>query len=707
MANIAPIQTGDGSEEATASAFRPGSFGPSPTPDLRTNVAAPLDVRGAPSQASFLAAQLQQSLETMRWPMMTAERVQGMQHARQMEQQGTADAMSGNIDPNVEEADSSYRSGAVRVVAQKAAIKAVQGWSQFAQDPQNGIGQMGPQQLLATMDGYFRKQLGGLERDPMAAAAIEPLIAHTMNETVGRVTNSQITEKFNDGLANASALAENQASHGGASAGITGAGVFNYGQQLDTLTALAAGNRAYAKGQLDQALVQTAVAQKNTSILDLIQTAPGQNAIAPKTQLLMSEARTTIERANKEAQAQYTQAQSFGVLAGWDQQLAGKTPVPFSQINQAVQQHRITQEQGLEYYQRSLTLGEQLDRQAGASNILASGQPWWDAVGTPKADGKAPYTKQDFTNANDAAIDKLPQEQRDTAAIMRTRQYGLVYSPLAARVNSEPVTTAQGVKDVLSTYNSMNSTDAGVTGQYFSDPKRLAEVHQMLTLRQSGMGDADIATYMQKSAGPQSPEAVGVKAADINKALGTSTFQSGHFWNGGPVDMATIANPGQVQQRALALAHQMAASGSCTGATCATAAAKAVIDQSYVIKLSGGNHSLVIPRAVSDPPTSQSQPALQYWYDNALPGIAKATGHDAFDMRLVPNPSQPGSYTLTDSTGLPVSEQTFTLPAIVAYWQKGQGDAVRAKQQTAAATAARSAQGQAAAINSEVNLIGR
>ena len=694
---VTTIQTGDGSQEASASTFRPGGFGPSPTPDLRTNVAAPLDVRGAPSQASYLAAQLQQSLDTMRWPLMSAERIQGMQREQQAEAQGRGDAAAGNVNPELVQKDSAYQRGAMTTLGQKYGYQLAQWAQQQITDPNSGWSGMTQQQLMAALDAQSRKTMGGMETDPYFASAAAPIVQHIHNEVLGWKVKAQHDSDVEQMRSNTGA-ALTMAAQGGPA--------FNYAQAFATYRNTFGGDGNLARTTLDQDILSYAQANRNLQALDYIQPAPGQTALPPKTQLMVSEARTAITRANTEAQAQYTQSQSFGVLSAWDKQLTGRTPIPFSEINQAVQQHRITQQQGLEYYDKSLKLGEQLDRQTGASTILASGQPWWDAVGTPKEAGKAPYTKQDFVAANDAAIDKLPEEQRDAAAVMRTRQYGLIYTPLATRVNNEPVTTAQGVKDVLSTYNAMNSTDASITGQYFSDPRRLAEVHQMLTLRQAGMGDDDIATYMQKHTGAQSAQDVGAKASDINKALATTTFQSGHFWNGGKVDMATIANPGQVQQRALALAHQMAASGACTGATCAAAAAKAVIDQSYVIKLSD-NHSLVIPRAVTDPPVSQSQSALQFWYNKALPDIAKATGHDAADLRLVPNSSQPGSYTLTDSTGLPVTEQAFTLPAIVSYWQKAQGDAVRAKQQTAAATAVRSAQGQAAALNSEVNLIGR
>lgn len=678
MADIQPIQSLDGSQPAAAGAPRvpPGGFSPTPTPTMTTNVTAPLDVSAGPGQTAFLAAQLRQSLDTLRRPLMYAEEAQGMAEATKSLQQGEADAMAGKVDTATAQANGNYNAGVVRVTAQRAALNATTAWQQWVADPKNNVSAMNPQQLLTAHDKFMRQQLGGLEGDPVAAQAMEPILTHSANETVGRFIQYKTQENFETGVTNAVQLAQAQSVHGGAA--------FQYGQQLDTLTALAHGNRSYAKGELDSALVQAAVANHNPALLDMIQAAPGQ-ALSPKTQLMVSEARGSIARANKEALAQYTQSQSFGVLAGYDRMLAEKTPIPGSQITADLKANRITQSQALSYYEKSLKLGEQLDRQAGASQILAAGTPWWDHVGTQQPGSTKVYTKQDFVDANDAAIAKLPPEQRDMAAIVRTRQYGLVYSPLAARVSSEPVTTSDGVKDVLGAYNSMNSVDASITGQYFSDPKRLAEVHQMLTLRQSGMSDGDIAEYMQKHGGAQSPEALGAKAADINKALGTATFQSGTL-GFGEVDMANIANPGQVQQRALTLAHQMAASGACTGATCASAATKAVIDQSYVIKLSG-NHSLVIPRAVTDPPVSQSQPALQYWYDNVVPGIAKATGHDAADLRLIPNPSQPGSYTLTDSTGLPVTEQAFTLPAIVSYWQEKRGDKVRAQQQTAAARA--------------------
>ncbi len=335
MANLAPLQSGDGSQPVAAGTFHVGNFGPSPTPQINTNVAAPLDVRGAPGQASFLAAQLQQSLSALRFPAMEAARAQGMQRARQMTAQGMADAMSGNIDPELAAKDAAYNSGAVKVTAQKAAIQTVGAWQQFATDPANGLDKMTPQQIVDTQDQFFRKHLGGLENNASAAVAIEPIVTHAMNETLGRTIQYQSAQRFEDGLNNAATLAASQAIHGGANVGVTGKGVFNYQDQLNTLTTLAGGNRAVAKAQLDGAITQTAIAQNNAGILDAIQTAPGQ-ALAPRTAEMVQEARLRIQANNlrlntiKDKLAQTNAYQA--ILGGTDARTAVQTYLAHSPL---------------------------------------------------------------------------------------------------------------------------------------------------------------------------------------------------------------------------------------------------------------------------------------------------------------------------------------------------------------------------------------
>lgn len=693
MANVDPIQDGDGSQAATASAFRVGNFGPSPTPRLETNVAAPLDVRSGPSQASYLAAQLQQSLESMRYPMMTAERIAGMKQAQQMGDKGTAAAVSGNVDPALMQKDQNYNAAVTRVIAQRHGLQAVNAWQQYIADPKNNAASMTSQQLLQAHDDFMRKALGGLESNPNAATVLAPLIQHSANETLGRFHLYKQNENFQDGLTTAVGVASAAVQHGGP---------FDYQGQLSTLTTLAGGNRSVAKAQLDKGLIQQALADHNPALLGLIQAAPGQSGPAPATALAISDARDSINRYTAEQASQGIQQRQYGILSQWDNSLTSKTPISQAAINEAVANKDITPEAGLMYLQKSNDLREHMAATTAANTATNAGAPLYTLAGQqiPGAKPGKVYTQEILQKSFDANIDRLPPNQRINAAVRGTQQHGFVYTPLASTANNEPLNTEQGVKDVTGLYNGLNSVDASVTGKYFS-PKRLAEVRQILQMKQAGMSDADIATWTQKHGDPQTPEAVGIKAASINSALAnagwTVSGPRAHWYTPGtssnvPV-LSGIANPGQLTARVKTRAGFLAQSGLCTPDVCVSEAARQIKDESYTIDV-GNGHSLVIPMTKSDPPPGLSQPALQDFFDNHAVQIANADGWhgDKSELRLIPNTVQPGTYTLMDATGRAVSRDTFTLAGIVGAYQKSAYGRIQAQQQTAAARAVKGEQ---------------
>lgn len=680
---VDPIQTGDGSQVTSAGTFRTRGFAPTPTPDITTNVVAPLDVRGAPGQASILAQQLQESLQSMRFPVMEAQRARGEVQAKQNYDQGVADQSAGRLNPELMQADGSYRAGAVQTRVQASYYQwAPQEARKLANDP--SFVTKSPEEVQDALDADAKQAFGGLENDPLGARTLAPLLTHFASEVAGYHIRAANEYNANQQL--------NNIGQGALAAAVHGA-PFDYQGAVTTLAKFQGMDAASQNAA--NAVIQTAVATHQASVLDQIRPAPGQKSLPPALLARVSDARDSINRYSAQQAAQQTQQRQYGILSQWDNSLAAKTPISQSAITEAVNNRDITPEAGLMYQQRSNALREHMQATTAATTAVNSGTPLYTLAGQqiPGAKPGKVYTPELLQKTFDANIDALPQGQRISAAVRGTQQQGYVYSPLASTANNEPLNTAQGVKDVTGLYNGLNSIDASVTGKYFN-PKRLAEVRQVAAMKQSGMSDEDIATWVQKHGAPQTPEAAGIKMSQVNAALSSWTLSGprDHWYTPGLHSsqsvLADTANPGQIVARVRNRAAFLAQSGLCTPDVCVTEAAKQIQDESYSIALPNGR-SLVVPMTKSDPPTAITQPALQDFFDNHAAKIAQADGWhgDPSDLRLVPNTVQPGTFTLMDDTGRPVSRDTFTLQGIVGAYQKGAYAKVQAAQQTAAAKA--------------------
>lgn len=668
--NVNPIQSGDGSQAVSAGAggvprgmYGPG-FGPTPTPNLETNVTAPLDVRGAPGGAQFIAGQLQQSLSAMRFPMMEAARAQGMEQARQLLAQGRSDASAGTINKALLGKNNAYNQGVNTTLGQKYGY-ALQTWvEQQRADPQSGWSQMTPQQIANTVDAQARKTMGGMENDPYFASSAAPIVQHAVNEAVGWRIKAQHASDLDSADQNVANALHSWANGGPA---------FNYQQQFQTYKNLFGGNGQMARARLDQQVVGAAIGSGNAQYLDAITPAPGQQALPGRVAQMVEQARASINVKAQEQLHQQQQANEFSVGAGWDQRLANKQPIPFAEIQQQVDGKKISPAFGLSYAARSDKLQVSLAKQSDALRVLNGGGDWATQVGVKLPDGHR-LTMADFQNAANDYIDKIPEAQRPSAAVAFTREHpGLTYEPLKETLSTLPLTSESGVKQTLDAYQQMENTDPAVAADYFPNAKRLAEVHQMLTMRQQGMSNADIAAHF-KMFGMQPVASDGVKVADVNKAVASLDFQ--HHWFGRNVTMANIANPGEVRSRILALSHLCAQSGALTGQQCVKESTRQVLNSSYVVDI-GPGRSLVIPRSKTDPPTSIMQPALESWYQKTLPGIAKSAGYtgNADDLRLVPSTIHPGNFILTDPTGQPVVNGYITMSTIAKQWQTAQAKA--------------------------------
>lgn len=666
--SIDPIQSGDGSQAAVASAPRAPGFTPTPPPTNGTNVAAPLDVRAAPSQASILATQLTNSLQQLRWPMMQAERAHGEQVAKQSYAQGSGDALANQVDDDVMAKDANYRAGVVRVRAQRSMIMASDAWQQWVADPKNNVAGMSPTQFVQAHDEFMRRQLGGLEQDPVAVDALMPLIQHSANESLGRFLQFKHQQNFSDGLTTSVQLAQAQLQHGG--------NLFDYEKQLSTLTALAVGaggSRSDAKAALDNSLIQAAVAGHDGALMKFIQPAPGQSGLSAATQAKIAEATDSITRYNNEQAQQGIQRRQFGILSAWDDSLAKKIPIAESAIREAVNNKDISPQSGLSYLNRSNDLRERLATQASAFHVLNTAPAnWYAYVGQqiPGAKLGKVYTKEMFQYAADQNIARLPLEQQAQAAFQLTQTSGLTYSPLQSTLNNKPLNTSQGIKDVLQAYHAMNSMDATVTGKYFNDPKRLADVHKLDSMQQSGMSYDDIANWVQKHAAQEGNiQTFSMKGAKLQQTLNNWSIGTD---DGSKLKLSEFANAGVIQSRVQAAARQIGQSGLYSDPQeILQEAQRQVLNSSYVIHLSPG-YSLMMPFAKSDPPAGTSQRALQWFYDKQLPKLVKDARYsgDPTDVRLVPNPTQPGTLDLVDRFYNPVGRASYTLHNIVAKYSE-------------------------------------
>jgi hypothetical protein len=666
-----PIDSGDGSQAAAAGSFRPSGFAPAPIPTTTTNVAAPLDVRAGPSGASVLAQQLEQSLQSLRYPISRAEMAQGAETGKQNFEQGSADALANKVSDDVMEKDQNYRAGVMRVRAQGSMIQAADAWQQWVANPKNGVAGMSPTQFAMAHDQFMRGQLGGLETDPTAAETLLPLVQHSANESLGRFLQYKHQQNFSDGLTTSVQLAQSQLQHGGT--------LFDYEKQLGTLTALAVGaggSRSDAKTALDTGLIQAAVANHNGALMDLIKPAPGQSALAPATQLKIDEAKDSITRYNNEQTQQGVQQRQFGILSAWDDSLAKKIPISESAIDEAVKNKDISQDSGLSYLNRSNDLREKLTTQAAAFHVLTSTPGnWYSQLGKqiPGAKPGVTFTKDKFQYAADQSIASLPPQQQVQRAFQLTQSTNLTYTPLKATLENEPLNTPTGIKDVIGQYGAMAARDTSVASQYFSDPKRLAEVKKLYSMKQQGMSDDDIATWVQKHTGSmeQSGAAATIKGASMQQAITKWKLDAD---DGSTVSLNDLANAGAVEGRVRSTFQRIMQSPLYSSGDAGQAlqlAQQQVRDSSYVLNV-GPGHSLMIPRATSDPPADLSQHALQWFYTNRIPEIAKSNGHtgDTDGITLVPNPSQPGSFDLVNRFYEPVGHASYSLNDIAAKYSE-------------------------------------
>jgi hypothetical protein len=261
-------------------------FGPtSSIPAVQLGNYADLNVQGAPSQAAMLAKSLGVVNDEEQNTLARDARMRGAAD----EGQGAAAAALGNIDPTLAAINTGYAVGAQRVSAQKSAIDAItQIRQQMASDPK--LSALSPQDAVQAQDNMLRTKLAGLDTDPISAKAIGQIVLSAHEQLLTQRMEQQITTDRQTGISNATTLAAAQASLPPGSTP-----VFNYSDQLSTMKGLNGGNVVTAKAQLDQALIDTAVAQHQTGILGLIQAAPGEPGLAPDLQLKISEAQKRIQ----------------------------------------------------------------------------------------------------------------------------------------------------------------------------------------------------------------------------------------------------------------------------------------------------------------------------------------------------------------------------------------------------------------------------
>lgn len=280
--------------DAAALPLTNGGFGPTGSPTTQLGVYAPIDVQAAPSQASALAKALGVANDTLQPVLNRRSRLQGAADVSA----GESAATLNDVNPELEAKNEGYRIGASRTVAQQHALLAMDDFEkQLSSNPdmQNlpllDSKQGAADGLLSKADSFFRQQLGGLENDPVTAKAVMPIVQNYLNNLAAKTVQRQIATTQATAVDNAVTLAGAEAALPNAGNG----GVFNYGDQLDTLKKLFGGNGVEAQTQLSQALIDKAVAAHDPKILSLIQPSPDAVALSPILQVKIAEAGQRIK----------------------------------------------------------------------------------------------------------------------------------------------------------------------------------------------------------------------------------------------------------------------------------------------------------------------------------------------------------------------------------------------------------------------------
>lgn len=307
--------------DAAALPITNGGFGPTGSPTTQLGVYAPLNVEGPPSQASLLAKSLGVLQEQITPVLNRRARMQGAADVSA----GESAATLGDVNPELEAKNEGYRIGASRTVAQQHALTAMDDFEKQLStntdmqnlpllDSKEGAGDG----LLSKADAFFRQQLGGLENDPVTAKAVMPIVQNYLNNLAAKTVQRQIATTQQTAVDNAVTLAGAEAALANAGNG----GVFNYGDQLDTLKKLFGGNGVEAQTQLSQALIDKAVAAHDPKILSLIAPAPDAPALSPVLQVKIAEAGQRIKGlVNSDNETWNKQAQSpimDSILSGKD-----------------------------------------------------------------------------------------------------------------------------------------------------------------------------------------------------------------------------------------------------------------------------------------------------------------------------------------------------------------------------------------------------
>jgi hypothetical protein len=633
-------------------------FGPSASPNTNLGVYAPLDVNAAPSQASALANALGVAADHINPILRRKAREEGAANA----EHGMADAMTGNIDPELQKADSAYREGAYKVTIEKQ----IQGLTQQALEDfrANPQADRPTSEVLKEIDAKIGAQLAPLDKDPIAASIMVRYHKQLLEQVAGEHLTLKAHANANTALDAVGARITND---------LNTSGTTDYDAAVKSLAPLLPGGLTDANDAVTNMLIQEAKRRGDETLLDKLipksvtneqgQQLPGPGTV-PRRAAAIAAANEQIKADNERKNADAKTMQSYSTMAHWNDQQAQNQKVPEADIQQALKDKLISEGAALAIHGRNAEIDRNASEAQLWQNFFASGNHW-------STTGLDP---DEVRKHLDTVVAAQPPERRLPLAAALTASQGLMPSPLKDYLSTPAQQSAQGLQQQLQVYAQLRQNAPAAVINNVPEHAR-AMYDRALELSKTGMQpdailkelqtfDPEAAKKAVEAARPQIDAAVKA-GVTMNRGPGTAWFGMGSA----TVSPNDYTNGPQVQQQIKEQAEVLVQHGF-SPADAAKRAAQNVYDSSVTVKTPQG--LLMLPRTDGMP--ADADKAVDYLYSKIVPEVVKQDGHglDAKDVRLAVQPGTQGRSTLVlvgpngETLGSP-----FTLQGLYGLYQKG------------------------------------
>lgn len=596
-------------------------------------------------------------------------------------QAGTADAELGQVDQKKLADSEAYASAVHKVSVQRQYLQAeaaTQEWAATNVDKTKPFTEQ-----TALIDAHMKQQLGGLAKDPVAAAVIAPLYTKFINKQANDIVGEQVQAKQNEAIDTIKGTIAQSLANGGDG---------DYVGQVATLTPIL-GDRTKAVKAVTQMYIDHAqdVAAQGGDWKHVFDSLPTDITLKDGTKIpgpgRSPALHDAIVRGKAAAQDAFNDwyepqrsKQILDVMTHLDNVadhggvITEKSLEAYIAPGPDGQKPLLTPAQAAGYIDRARAKREQLAKEASARQQLQLDPNWERLVGTvdpsdPK--GKRTFTKEGFQKAFDQTIgmatggNDYTQPQNVATAIAATKTYHLTSSSLKAQITTAAsrMTPVAAVK-MLPAYAALKA--AGQASAYLS-PEQQA-FYENLYIRQANGGKGASTEQLEKDASKYDPEQI-ARVVNANmpvarKAFAKAQMSSGH-WYVGDTKFSDFANSAMVEQEG---DHLLRITLADTGGN-VDAAVKAVTetinDRYYPIAI--GGHKVLLP---NDGYRTQEQAQQNFdilsgeWMQGKLKdaGYTKAESENA-TFNVIQMPGQDPELEIVDAdTGLPYPKvPTFPL----------------------------------------------